>query len=214
VYNTILRRWPVARYEAFNAGRNLYPTTIHVLVSAIQKIACVMKLPENLVLYRGLGGVRLPDCFHRADENGCRGFAEWGFMSTTSSKEVAISYSGLDDRRPMPTVFEIRVGAVDRGACIREFSQYPAEIECEPPAVPSLHAPPGLSALTATSENTCSFVVMGIQHTLAHTSQHRSMHMQASTVARTCKHTQTYSSRLRARASTTLRWVLFYISYD
>ena len=88
-----------------------------------------MKLPEGLILYRGLGGVRLPEHFHKADESGCRGFAEWGFMSTTASKEVAISYSGLDEHRPLPTVFEIRVGAVDRGACIREFSQYPAEVE-------------------------------------------------------------------------------------
>ena len=129
VYNTILRRWPTARYEAFHAGGNLFATTIHVLVSAIQKIACAMKLPEGLILYRGLGGVRLPECFHKADESGSRGFAEWGFMSTTADKQVAITYAGLDEHRPLPTVFEMRVGAVDRGACIQEFSQYPAEVE-------------------------------------------------------------------------------------
>ena len=130
VYNVILRRWPTAIYEAFAAGRNLFATTIHVLVSAVQKIACVMKLPEGLTLYRGLGGtMRLPDCFYRADASGCRGFAEWGFMSTTSRREVAVLYSGVGEGKPLPTVFEIRAGAVDRGACIRDLSQYPGEIE-------------------------------------------------------------------------------------
>ncbi len=132
VYNSILRRWPVTLYERFRDGGNLYATTIHVLVSAVQKIACAMRLPEGLILYRGLGGVRLPPCFYKADESGSRGFAEWGFMSTTASKEIAISYSGLDARKPLPTVLEMRVGAVDRGACIQEFSQYPGEVECEP----------------------------------------------------------------------------------
>ena len=130
IYNTILRRWPSALFEKFELGKNMYSTTIHVLVSAVQKIACVMKLPEGLILYRGLGGtMRLPDCFYKADESGSRGFAEWGFMSTTASKDIAISYAGVNEHKPLPTVFEIRVGAVDRGACIREFSQYPAEIE-------------------------------------------------------------------------------------
>jgi hypothetical protein len=130
VYNAILRQWPAAMYETFRKGRNLYPTTIHVLVSAVQKLACALKLPEGLALYRGLGGtMRLPESFHRADASGCRGFAEWGFMSTTSSRGVALAYSGVDEHKPLPTVFEIRVGAVDRGACIRDFSQYPGEIE-------------------------------------------------------------------------------------
>ena len=141
MYNSILRRWPADRYEGFHAGGNLYATTIHVLVSAIQKIACAMKLPEGLILYRGLGGIRLPQCFYKADESGSRGFAEWGFMSTTASKAIAISYSGLDEHKPLPTVFEMRVGAVDRGACIQEFSQYPAEVECEPPPLVPRPAP-------------------------------------------------------------------------
>ena len=50
-------------------------------------------------------------------------------MSTTSHKEMAILYSGVKDGKPLAMVLEIRVGAVDRGACIREFSQYPAEVE-------------------------------------------------------------------------------------
>jgi hypothetical protein len=112
------------------AEGNLYATTIHVLVSAVQKVARVMKLPEGLRLYRGMGGLMdLPDQFFRADEHGCKGFAEWGFMSTTSDKAIALQYSGAGEGRPLPMVMEMVVGAVDRGACIRDLSQYPREVE-------------------------------------------------------------------------------------
>ena len=67
-------------YGRFAAGGNLYATTIHVLVSAVVKIARVMRLPPGLELFRGLGGrMDLPDSFRRADANGRRGYAEFGF---------------------------------------------------------------------------------------------------------------------------------------
>ncbi len=75
----------------FRAGGNLYATTIHILVSAVIKIARAMKLPSGLELFRGLGGLtELPDSFFRVDANGCRGYAEWGFLSTTSNRAVAV----------------------------------------------------------------------------------------------------------------------------
>lgn len=145
VYNSILRRWPEETYNRFKNRNNLFSTSITVLVSAVQKIACVMPLKEGLTLYRGLGGrVCLPRSFFKSDENGCRGFVEWGFMSTTADKEVAIDYSearkkaGGDDtaqgwmgtaRGLLPIVLVVRVSAVDRGACIRDFSQYMQEVE-------------------------------------------------------------------------------------
>ncbi len=71
------------------AAANLYPTTISVLVSAVQKIARAMKLPEGLRLFRGLGGLMdLPKEFFAADPQGCKGFVEWGFMSTTSNEQA------------------------------------------------------------------------------------------------------------------------------
>jgi hypothetical protein len=116
-----------------------------VQASAVQKIARVMPLKEGLTLYRGLGGpVSLPRGFFKSDVNGCRGFVEWGFMSTTANKEVAIDYSearkksGKDasskdwrgaGRGSLPIVLVVRVSAVDRGACIRDFSQYMQEVE-------------------------------------------------------------------------------------
>ena len=89
-----------------------------------------MRLPEGLVLYRGLGGNSdLPDAFFQRDLHGCCGFAEWGFMSTSSSKQVALDYTGINSDKPLPLLLAVRVGAADRGACVRDFSQYATEME-------------------------------------------------------------------------------------
>ena len=130
LYNAVLRRWPTDVFQQLETVDNFFVTTIHVLVSAVQKIARVMKLPEGLVLFRGLGGTtELPDHFRNVDDNGCRGFAEWGFMSTTAEKSIAIQYSGVKEGKPLAMLFEIQVSSVDRGACIQDFSQYPGEVE-------------------------------------------------------------------------------------
>jgi hypothetical protein len=41
---------------------------------------------------------------------------------------VAIKYSGVRDGEMLPIVLQVRTGAVDRGACIRDFSQYQDEV--------------------------------------------------------------------------------------
>jgi hypothetical protein len=90
-YNTALRRWPLEEYNLMVKAGNLYTTTISVLVSAVQKIARTIKLPEGLRLFRGLGGlVDLPNEFFFADAQGRKGFVEWGFMSTTSDETVRV----------------------------------------------------------------------------------------------------------------------------
>jgi ankyrin repeat protein len=130
VYNTILRKHPIGDFEFFEKSKNLFSTTIFVLVSAIQKLSRVTNHSADLRLYRGLGGtVLLPEAFSVMDEYGCTGFTEWGFMSTTSSKEIAIDYSGVKNIGSLPIVLEIRGGSIDRGACIQSFSQYPRERE-------------------------------------------------------------------------------------
>jgi hypothetical protein len=94
VYNAILRQHPADVFSKFLAGGNLYATTIHILVSAVIKIARATKLPSGLELFRGLDGLmELPDSFLRVDANGCRGYAEWGFLSATSDKAVAVEVS-------------------------------------------------------------------------------------------------------------------------
>jgi hypothetical protein len=52
---------------------------------------------------------------------------EFGLMSTTSSRETAMQYSGKDGKRC--TVFEITSGRVDMGGDISILSQYPGEKE-------------------------------------------------------------------------------------
>ena len=126
IINCMLRRHPPDLFAAFADGGNLLSTTIHVLVSAVRKLSQSVRIAEGTVLYRGLGGLmELPASFYRADGRGCSGFAEWGFMSTTRSKEVALGYSGVKEKRPAPTALVMRTSAVDRGACIRDYSQHP-----------------------------------------------------------------------------------------
>jgi hypothetical protein len=87
VYNAALRRFPKEVYDQLKDADNLFTTTIFVLVSAVQKLARVMKLPQGLRLFRGTGGrMALPDHFCKADPRGCKGYVEWGFMSTTANR--------------------------------------------------------------------------------------------------------------------------------
>ena len=129
-YNCVLRRWPEKTYQEMVAEGDAFTTTIHVLVSAVQKLASVAKIPDGLKLYRGLSGVaNLPENFFRPHMNGGRGFTEWGFMSTTSDKNCALQYSTMGEHQLLPMVLEFTASAIDRGACIKDFSQYPQEVE-------------------------------------------------------------------------------------
>jgi ankyrin repeat protein len=130
VYNCVLRQFPADKYKLFHEGGNLYATTIFVLVSAVQKVSRCTRIPEGTLLYRGLGGlIDLPDKFHAADEKGRSGYLDWGMMSTSSDRNVALGYSGVKQRRPRAMVMVIEATSVDRGADISEFSQYPGEKE-------------------------------------------------------------------------------------
>ena len=130
VYNGILRRYPKELYAVFEKGDNRFSTTIFVLVSAVQKLSRCMSIPAGMMLYRGLGGtLELPGSFTHADENGCKGYCEFGFMSTTADRKVAVQYSGVKEQKPRASIMEMQPNAIDRGADISEFSQYPGERE-------------------------------------------------------------------------------------
>jgi WD40 repeat protein len=130
IYNTILRRYPDNKFATFRDGDNLFSTTIFVLVSAVQKLSRFTRIPFGTLLYRGLGGkMDLPEIFFQMDDYGCSGYAEWGFLSTTSDLDVALGYSGVKERRPKAIVMVIETSSIDRGADISEFSQYPGEKE-------------------------------------------------------------------------------------
>jgi hypothetical protein len=124
IYNSMLRRYPPEKYDAFHSQGNTFSTTIFVLVSAIQKLSRHMYLPPSMRLYRGFSSMEMPESFYKVDEDtGCCGYAEWGFISTTANKNVAVQYSGVDDGKPRATVLCIRPSSVDRGASIADFSQ-------------------------------------------------------------------------------------------
>lgn len=122
----MLRQYPAADHADFSSHNNTFATTIFVLVSAVQKIARCTPVPPGTMLYRGLGGNNmLPDRFTSGDEqhHNVKGYTEWGFMSTTASRHIAVQYSGAKQGRPQAFVMEIAPNAVDRGACIRDLSQ-------------------------------------------------------------------------------------------
>ena len=122
----MLRRLPEHVYDEQYIDGNLYTTTIYVLVSAVLNISRETRLPAGLKLYRGLGGdIMFPPEFYNRDEKGRKGILEWGFMSTTGVKSEALKYSGIKKEKPFPTILEIDSGAVDRGADLTNFSQYP-----------------------------------------------------------------------------------------
>jgi hypothetical protein len=95
IYNCLLARWssPSAMWDTLRCGNNLFTTTLSVLVSAVQKLSAITVIPDGLRLYRGTGGLTyLPDHFTNPDEYNCRGMTEWGFMSSSTDKNVAIGY--------------------------------------------------------------------------------------------------------------------------
>lgn len=125
VYNAVLRQFAEDEvFKKYERHENLFTTTISVLVSAVQKLSRVGHIPEGTLLYRGLGGKHdLPEGFFVADRVGARGFTEWGFTSTSSDMNVAVQYSGVRERAARPMVMVTKSTAVDRGACIRDYSQ-------------------------------------------------------------------------------------------
>ena len=130
VYNTILRKYPTSQYSALKSSDSLFPTTIFVLMSAIQKLARVMVIAPGTVLYRGISGAMvIPTRFATPDSHGCVGMMEFGFLSTTTDLQVAVDYSGVKESRRYPKILKLVVGAVDRGADISLYSQYPGEQE-------------------------------------------------------------------------------------
>ena len=134
IYNAILRRYPADIYKVYETADNTFPTTIFILVSAIQKLSRCMNIPAGTLLYRGLGGsMELPDTFFVPSQNcitpNALGYCEFAFMSTTQDRSVAVQYSGVRDNKPKASIMEIHPNSVDRGADISEFSQYPGEKE-------------------------------------------------------------------------------------
>ena len=65
----------------------------------------------------------LDDKWFFEDIRGTKGGVELGFLSTTTRREVAVEYSGVQQRRGV--VMDIDIGAIDCGAKLDFLSQYP-----------------------------------------------------------------------------------------
>jgi len=132
LYNCVLAQWsdPPEIWETLRVGRNKFTTTLCVLVSAVQKLSAITVIPASPTLYRGTGGLAyLPEHFTKPDEYNCHGMTEFGFMSSSRDMRVAVKYSGVLEGRPHAMLLEIQPSCADRGASIKEFSQYPHEEE-------------------------------------------------------------------------------------
>ena len=105
---------------------NNYTNLIYASNSLLRKLSQISNIPKGRVVFRGLSGVKLPKCFEECDEGGARGGVDFGFLSTTTKKEVAVNYIG---DKEMPVLFMFEVGDIDRGASLSFLSQYPNEEE-------------------------------------------------------------------------------------
>jgi len=103
-----------------------YATTIHGINSCIVKLS---GLTEAVPVYRGVAGMRMPLSFFEKNAHNVAGGVEYGFSSTTTSRETAVGHATEQDARTVSTVIEAHMGMVDRGADIGFLSQYPGERE-------------------------------------------------------------------------------------
>ena len=102
-----------------------FVTTIHAINSAVVKLG---KTQRALRVFRGLAGGVLPAEFLHENEMGTRGGVEPAFMSTSTNREVALEYATRQRGLPA-TLFEIKMGMIDKGADVSTFSQFPSEEE-------------------------------------------------------------------------------------
>ena len=129
------------RYNGVLRGfysRNLYTTTLHLIVSGLRKLCRITAPPPKNAegdreVFRGTGGMALPPDFFHSDEQGFAGGVEAAFMSTTTDRKVAMHYSGVgggaESEGGLRTVFRYLVGEMSLGADVSWLSQFQGEKE-------------------------------------------------------------------------------------
>eukprot|EP01047_Picozoa_sp_COSAG01_P002040 COSAG01_NODE_51_length_31472_cov_106.607083_4_plen_742_part_00 len=135
LYNLVLRAYGnspkgvTPQYSTVYPGYHVegrFTTTLHVLNSAVLKLS---RLQPALTVYRGISRMKLPKVFIEKNDRNVRGGVEYGFMSTTSDKEVALTFAKSADAKSASTLVVAEMGMVDRGATLDWLSQYPHEAE-------------------------------------------------------------------------------------
>ena len=117
---------------------NKYTTTLHAINSAVLKLS---KLTKAAPVYRGFTGATLPASFFEPNEENVCGGIEYGFSSTTTAAQQAQHYA--DGKAS--TVFEMRMGLIDRGAELDWLSQCTWAAGLEAVSCPRLLAAPDLT---------------------------------------------------------------------
>eukprot|EP01052_Picozoa_sp_SAG31_P039678 SAG31_NODE_5553_length_2461_cov_1.270957_3_plen_403_part_01 len=120
---------PVRGQKYLQQTKERFVTTIHAVNSGLQKLK---RLQPCCEIYRGLSGMIPPQSFMAPNEYDYRGGVEFGFSSTTLDYNVAKRYATgtrnyADDAPGL--IYEMRMGIVNRGACLSWLSQYPHEKE-------------------------------------------------------------------------------------
>ena len=134
-YNAVLRSFSdaadpsqaeyLARQYSELCKGNVYRCGIFGASAAVVKLS---KLQPVSKIYRGLGGGNLPRSFFEPNISGLRGGVEYGFMSTTGDRDVAMGWSAAQtDGDAM--LLEITMTMSARGADMTWLSQYPHEVE-------------------------------------------------------------------------------------
>jgi hypothetical protein len=103
---------------------NKYTTTIHGINSALLKLA---KLQPATDVFCGVRNGLLPEIFWKANEFIVKSGVEFVIMSTTTNRDVAVTYSGAGENNSVSTIIQGQLGMIDRGAELSWLSQYPAE---------------------------------------------------------------------------------------
>jgi hypothetical protein len=81
---------------------NTYTNLIYAANSLLRKFSEISVIPPGRKVFRGMSGVKLPECFTVCQEGGGRGGVDFGFLSTSTNEEVAVSYIG---GKAMPVTF-------------------------------------------------------------------------------------------------------------
>ena len=141
-YNTVLRS-KTADAHMLRLAKELtkgngYATSIHAINSCVIKLS---KLTKAGKIWRGIKDATLPKAFWVPNEMGVRGGIEYGFSSTTTDRDQALLFAGGgSDQQEASTIFEMRMGMVDRGADLAFLSQYPHEQEVLLPPLTGIEA--------------------------------------------------------------------------
>jgi hypothetical protein len=129
LYNAALRKAAIAGGkgeggEQTSAEGVPFVTTVHLINSGLLKLS---KLQQCVVVYRGIGGVTLPEVFREPNKDGAKGGVEFGFMSCSTKRDVALGYAA--GKECGGTLLKMKMGMFHKGAQLNWLSQYPEEEE-------------------------------------------------------------------------------------